>query len=70
MPRSGAPDQTALERNAFSVLGATTRDKRPRIVELAEEKTLYLDDAVCSRARADLTNPHNRIAAEAAAIDG
>jgi hypothetical protein len=56
----------ALQRNPFWVLGATTHDDIHRIVELAEEKALHLDDEVCRRARADLTSPKFRLAAEVA----
>ena len=41
--RTDAPEQTVLDRTAFSLLGATTRDNRRRIVELADEKSLTLD---------------------------
>jgi hypothetical protein len=33
------PELTTLEKNAFAVIGATTRDDKKRIVELAEEKS-------------------------------
>ncbi|WP_293194226.1 hypothetical protein [Ottowia sp.] len=48
---------TALHQSAFAVLGATARDDRRRIVELAEEKSLELDHDICQKARSDLTNP-------------
>lgn len=50
--------------NAFWLLGATTRDNRRRIVELAEEKSLHMDHEVCQKARADLINPRTRLTAE------
>ena len=53
-----------LQHNPFWILGATTRDDVHRIVTLAEEKALHLDDEVCRRARADLTSPKFRLAAE------
>lgn len=68
--RGDAPSRTALERTEFGVLGATTRDTGRRIVELAEEKSLTVDGEHCSRARAVLTNPRNRIAAEVAWLPG
>lgn len=61
---------TALHQSAFAVLGATTRDDRRRIVELAEEKSLELDHDVCQKARSDLTNPRTRLSAEIAWLPG
>lgn len=62
--RNDAPEATALDRTAFGLLGATTRDDRRRIVELAEEASLRGDADACARARSDLTNPRARVAAE------
>jgi hypothetical protein len=62
--------ETALHRNAFYILGATARDNRLRIVELAEEQSLELDHDVCQKARSDLTNPRTRLAAEMAWLPG
>ena len=61
---------TALHQSAFAVLGATARDDRRRIVELAEEKSLELDHDICQRARSDLTNPRTRLSAEIAWLPG
>ncbi|HHG4903511.1 hypothetical protein [Aquipseudomonas alcaligenes] len=61
---------TALHQSAFALLGATTRDDRRRIVELAEEKSLELDHDVCQKARSDLTNPRTRLSAEIAWLPG
>ena len=61
---------TALHQTPFAILGVTTRDNRKRIVELAEEKSLYLDHDVCQKARSDLTNPRNRLSAEIAWLPG
>jgi hypothetical protein len=61
---------TALHQSAFAVLGVTTRDKRKRIVELAEEKSLELDHDVCQKARSDLTNPRTRLSVEIAWLPG
>lgn len=61
---------TVLQQSAFSVLGATIRDNRKRIVDLAEEKSLELDDDVCQKARSDLTNPRTRLSAEVAWLPG
>ena len=62
--------KTMLHKSPFAVLGATIRDNRRRIVELAEEKTLELDDEVCQKARSDLTNPRTRLGAEIAWLPG
>lgn len=59
-----------LLENPFHILGASPRDDRRRIVELAEEKSLSLDPAVCAQARADLTHPRNRLVAEVAWLPG
>ncbi|WP_242343596.1 MULTISPECIES: hypothetical protein [Anaeromyxobacter] len=59
-----------LLENPFHLLGATTRDDRRRVLELAEERALSGDPGVCSKARADLTNPRNRVAAEIAWLPG
>lgn len=56
--------------NPFYILGATTHDDRHRLVELAEEKSLLLDPNLVSQARADLTNPRKRLAAEIAWLPG
>ncbi len=62
--------ETALHQSPFAVLGATTRDDRRRIVELAEEKSLELDHEVCQKARSDLTNPRSRLSVEMAWLPG
>ncbi len=61
---------TTLHRNAFYILGATIRDDRRKIVELAEEKSLELDHEVCQKARSDLTNPRTRLSVEMAWLSG
>ncbi|MEQ1814796.1 MAG: hypothetical protein ABL860_10165 [Candidatus Nitrotoga sp.] len=61
---------TSLKQSPFYLLGATTRDDRRRIVELAEEKSLMLDGDVCTKARSDLTTPRNRLAVEMAWLPG
>jgi hypothetical protein len=68
--RADTPSLTALHRTAFGILGATTRDNRRRIVELAEAKSLTLDSDVCTEARSDLTNPRARLMAELAWLPG
>ena len=68
--RADAPVATSIEENPFAVLGATTRDDRKRIVELAEEKSFTGDADQCSKARSDLTNPRNRLASELGWLPG
>lgn len=51
-------------QNPFYILGATTRDNRKKILELAEEQSLEIDEELCQKARSDLTIPRNRILAE------
>lgn len=70
MVRRDAPSLTALHRTAFGILGATTRDNRRRIVELAEDKNLTLDNEICAKARSDLTISRNRISAEVSWLPG
>jgi molecular chaperone DnaK len=62
--------ETALHRNAFWLLGATTRDNKRRLIELAEERALERDADACQKARADLTNPRRRLGAELAWLPG
>ena len=61
---------TALHRNPFWMLGATTRDDRRRLIELADERSLTHDAQACQKARADLTNPRTRLAAELSWLPG
>lgn len=62
--------RTALHQSPFALLGATIRDDRRRIVELAEEKSLELDHDVCQKARSDLTNPRTRLNVEISWLPG
>ena len=59
-----------LARNPFFILGATTRDDRHRILELAEEKSLLSDEDVFREAASTLMNPRKRLAAELAWLPG
>lgn len=61
---------TALHRNAFCILGATTRDKKTRLVELSEEKNLVVDSDVCTKAYSALTVPRKRLSEEIAWLPG
>lgn len=69
-PARRAGVATDLHRNPFFVLGVTTRDHSSRIVERADEMSLSLDGNACSQARAALTNPRKRLAAEIAWMPG
>ena len=53
-----------LLKNPFHILGATTRDDRHKILELAEECSLLSDADECMDAQSTLTRPQNRISAE------
>ena len=59
-----------LLQNPFYILGATARDNRHRIEDLAEERSLLSDADVCMNARSILTNPRKRISAEVAWLPG
>jgi len=59
-----------LRNNPFALLGVSTRDDRRRILESAESKSLELDEALCRKAQADLTNPRLRLGAEIAWLPG
>ncbi len=57
-------------QNPFHILGATTRDNRHSIMELAEERSLLSDADECMEARSILINPRRRISAEVAWLVG
>lgn len=61
---------TRLHSNPFYILQVTTRDNGSKILEAAEERSLYLDPDVCNKARSDLTNPRARITAEVGWMPG
>ena len=66
VPKLIRQPMTSLKNSPFFLLGATTRDDRRRIIELVEEKSLTLDNDICTKARSDLTTPRNRLAVEMA----
>ena len=70
MAEGHANHRTPLHFSPFYVLGASVRDGRKRIVELADERSLVVDADLCAKARGDLTNPRNRLAAEIAWLPG
>lgn len=60
----------SLKANPFSVLGASVRDNRQRVVELAEERGLEIEPQLCTEAKAALTNPRLRLNAEIGWLPG
>lgn len=68
--RTDPPSQSALRRCAFGLLGATTRDKKQRILSLEEEQSLSLDPDQCAKARQALTSPRTRLACEVEWLPG
>ena len=68
--RANSSSFNALKVTPFGLLKASTRDDRSKIVSLAEEQSLFLDQELCSKARQDLTNPRNRLQAEVAWLPG
>ena len=59
-----------LLQNPFYILGASPRDSRKRIVELAEERGIHAGEHNVTQARSDLTNPRKRLSAEMAWLPG
>ena len=59
-----------LLKNPFHILGATARDNRHSIMELAEERSLLSDADECMAARSILIHPRRRISAEVAWLPG
>lgn len=59
-----------LLQNPFHILNASPRDNRRRIMELADERSLWLDSSECMEARSELTNPRKRLSAEVAWLPG
>lgn len=59
-----------LCKNPFHILGASPRDDRRRIMELADERSLLFDPDRCMQARSDLLNPAKRLFAEMAWMPG
>ena len=57
-------------QNPFHILGATPRDTRHRLAELAEARSLQMDSNECMQARSDVSNPRKRLAAEVAWLPG
>lgn len=68
--KENATSLVSIEKSPFYFLDVSVRDDRRKILEITEEKSLTHDPDECSRARADLTNPRNRIALEMAWLPG
>jgi hypothetical protein len=68
--RADAPAATELERNPFAVLGASLRDNRAKLIELAETRALTGDEGEVVAARAAVTNPRTRLGAEIGWLPG
>jgi hypothetical protein len=60
----------SLKSNPFLVLQVTTRDNGRKIVEAAEERSLFIEHDLCQKARSELTNPRTRLSAEVAWMPG
>ncbi len=59
-----------LLENPFHILGATTRDNKHKITDLADDCRLLSDADECTDAESTLKRPQNRIAAEIAWLPG
>ena len=57
-------------KSPFHILGATPRDNRHSIMELAEERSLLSDADECMEAQSILIHPRRRISAEVAWLPG
>lgn len=64
------PPLTTLHKSPFFVIGASIRDDRRSIIELADEKSLTHDSVECAKARSDLTTPRNRLLMEMGWLPG
>ena len=56
--------------NPFFLLNASLRDASRRLIELSEERSLYVNPQKCNEARIILTNPRQRLMAEIAWLPG
>ena len=59
-----------LRDNPFSILSASTRDRKSRLIELAEEAALHGDHEAAVNARGTLGNTRTRLVAEIAWFPG
>ncbi|HKY97277.1 MAG TPA: hypothetical protein VJL35_05425 [Gemmatimonadaceae bacterium] len=63
-------ESQSVHQNPFFLLGASSRDDRRRVIELADARSLELSESVCQKARSDLTNPRSRVVAEVGWLPG
>ena len=61
---------TSIAESPFAVLGVTVHDNRRRILERAEELSLTIEEELCKKSQADLTNPRSRLKCELAWLPG
>lgn len=59
-----------LFQNPFFIIGVSTRDSKQSIVDACDAKSLTVDSDLCTRSRAVLTQPRNRLSAELAWLPG
>ncbi|MBI5639585.1 MAG: hypothetical protein HZA17_04080 [Nitrospirae bacterium] len=59
-----------LFHNPFFIIGVSTRDSKQSIVDACDAKSLTVDSGLCTRSRAILTQPRNRLSAELAWLPG
>lgn len=57
-------NELITDLSPFALLAVTTRDDPARIMEAAENQSLFHDADACQQARATLTNPRRRVEAE------
>jgi len=53
-----------IKENPFYILEVSTRDTRQKIVEMAEDKSLELDEELVQKAQSNLVTPSRRLTAE------
>lgn len=59
-----------LLQNPFYILGASLRDNKRKITELADDRSLTTDADIIAKARMELLNPRKRLTAELAWLPG
>ncbi|HKJ61791.1 MAG TPA: hypothetical protein VKA94_07305, partial [Hyphomicrobiales bacterium] len=68
--KENSETMTGLHANPFWVLRATSRDDNRKILDAAEERSLFIDPDICQKASSTLVNPRTRLAAEIAWLPG
>lgn len=61
---------TSLHNSPFALLEVSVRDRAEKIIEHAEERSLFLDSDVCTKARSDLTTTRSRLNSEICWLPG